>query len=137
MLKRTMSLILSVVFILCFVPLVWPSNTITVSGHTITIQDIDSDWLSATDTTNLTTDQNKHGLYVHSIYFKPAATDDTCLIYVGSTAAGSLTFNPLCADAYDERIKYYPYGPRRQLYLDFSNGTYTAGSTVVIELWKY
>jgi len=114
----------------------WAANTITVSGHTITIQDIDSNWASATDTTNLTADM-RLGLFVSSIYFKPAATNDICLIYDGNSASGTLTFNPKCADAYDERIKYYPPNVRRTLYLDFTNGTYTAGSVVIIELWKY
>ena len=122
--------------LLCVTP-AWSANTITVVGHTITIEDIDSAWASATDTTNLTTDQNLYGLYVHSIEFKPAATDDECIIYSGSSTSGAKTFPQLCADKYDERIKYYPPNVRRHIYLDFTNGTYTANSLIIIELWKY
>lgn len=113
----------------------WAANNVEVSGHTIEISSIDEDFVSSTDT-NLSADQNSGGLYVHSIYFKPAATDDECLIYIGSSSSGILTFNPLCADKYDERIKYFP-PVKNHIYLDFTNGTYTAGSIVIIELWKY
>lgn len=119
----------------CLSP-VWAANNIETHTHTIEISSIDSPWASSTDTTNLTTDQRNYGLYVHSIYFKPGATDDECIIYSGNSTSGVLIFPPLSADAYDERIKYYPPDVRRHLYLDFTNGTYSSGSMVIIELWK-
>ena len=129
--------VLCVMTILLFVPSIYAANSIVVTGHTITISSIDEAWSSATDTTNLTTDQNLYGLYVHSIEFHPAATDDELIVYSGKSTSGSLTFHPVCADKYDERVKYYPSDVRRHLYLDYTNGTYTAGSVIIIELWKY
>jgi len=121
--------------VFCFIAIpAWAANNIEVSGHTIEISSIDSAWVSSTDT-KLSANQRLYGLYIHSIYFKPAATDDECTVYIGSSTAGILSFSFLCADKYDERIKYFPPNVRNHIYIADTDPT--AGSIIVIDLWKY
>ena len=122
------------VFIVCLTGNVWAANNVEACATTIELSSLDSNWLSSTET-KLTADQRKHGLYIFSIEFKPAATDDECIIYVGNSTSGVLTIPWICADKYDERIKYFPPNTRRQIFLDYDNGTYSSGSMVIIELW--
>lgn len=107
------------------------ANTIDQEGLTIRITDIDSDW-SWTDLSPKRGDAN--GVRVASIQFNPAAVNDECFIKEG-TDAGPEMFYALCADAYDQRIKYFN-GQLKRVLLDFSAGTFTAGSSVIIELWE-
>ena len=127
---------LCVFCLMCVAP-VWAANNIEVTddGRTIEISSLDEAWVSSTDTTYLSPNQNANGLYVYSIYFKPAGTDDECTVYSGSSTSGVIIFSFKCADAYDERIMYFPHDVRRHLYLADTDPT--AGSMVIINLWKY
>lgn len=103
------------------------ANTLTPSTSNpdvLEISDIDSDWLWSD-----TFDNND--VRIISIQFSPAAADDICIIKEGSDA-GAPIFDVKCADEYDQRIEYLHKAPRRPV-LDFSAGTYTAGSKIKIE----
>ena len=101
------------------------ANTIVKTGLTIDITDIDEDWLfSAT--------VNDTGLYISSIQFSPIQTGDKCVIKEGG-ATGAIIFDALCADAYDHKIKYF-HGERKQPFLDFGDGSFAAGTRILIEI---
>lgn len=106
------------------------ANTITETGNVITITDIDSDWLWTANFSEFTA----KGVPVISIQFIPGDTDDQCVILNG-TAAASEVFNVVAEDAYDQRIQYY-FGNPLKLFLDFSAGTYSAGSKVIINVGR-
>ncbi|MBW1983368.1 MAG: hypothetical protein JRI53_01505 [Deltaproteobacteria bacterium] len=106
------------------------ANEVTENNLTIEIAGvgagaIDSDWSYADD-------PNDRGLKIMSIQFSPAATGDKCVIKEGDED-GPEIFNPLCADVYDSKIKYF-HGKKKHPFLDFGDGVYTAGAKVVIEL---
>jgi len=107
------------------------ANTVVMNASqtVITISAIDSDWL-ITDTLSK---RHLGGTRVHSIQFNPAAAADKCKVLDGS-ASGSQLFYALCADNTDQRIKYFPEAEILP-FLDFSEGTYTAGSSVVVTLY--
>ena len=102
---------------------------VSADRSTITITGVASDW-----TWTETFPQYPNGIRIHSIFFNPAATDDKCRIedYDDNDI---IHFYSKCADAYDQRIQYYN-GQRCKLVLDYSDGTYTAGSSVTIKLWN-
>lgn len=101
------------------------ANTIVKKGLIIDITDIDSDWLySAT--------VNDTGLFLESIQFDPVQADDECIIKEDGET-GAIIFHAKCADAYDQKIKYF-HGERKHPFLDFSDGTFTAGTRILIEL---
>jgi hypothetical protein len=104
------------------------ANTITETENFITITDIDSDW---TWTANFD-EYTPWGVPVISIQFKPAAADDQCVILNGSDTASEV-FNVTAETAYDQKIQYF-HGTPIKLFLDYSAGTYTAGSIVIINI---
>jgi len=53
-----------------------------------------------------------------------------------ATLLGPEIFNALCADAYDQKIKYF-HGENKKPFLDFAEGVYTAGTRVIIELSEF
>jgi len=101
------------------------ANTITVTNRTIEITAIDSDWLFS-DTID------GPNLILESIQFVPVQTDDKCIIKDGG-ALGATIFEALCADGYDSKIKYFR-GEVRKPFLDFSEGSFAAGTKIIIEL---
>lgn len=134
MLKR---IIILIAWMVLFVTPAMATNNIEVTsdGRTIEISSIDTAWVSSTDTTYLSPDQNDNGLYVYSIYWKPAATDDELTVYSGSSTSGVLLLHFKAADEYDERIMYFPPGLRRHLYI--ADDDPTAGAVIVINLYPY
>ena len=103
--------------------------------RTITIEDIDSDWVW-TDSFP----QFPKGIRIYSIRFHPGATDDLCSIedYDNGEVKHFLS---KCADTYDDRLEYKPHDVRYKLRLDYqdTDGTwtaaYTAGASLTITLW--
>lgn len=101
------------------------ANTVTRTGNVIYITDIDSDW-SWSDTF-----PNYGKILVKSIQFNGAQADDQCVIKE-ATDSGAPLFDVTVEDAYDQRFK--PFGVLLRPVLDYSAGTYTAGSKVIIIL---
>jgi len=112
--------------VLFFNNMVMAANTVSRSGNVITISSIDSDWLWS-DTFPLLAK-----VPVIAIFFKGAAADDACVIKEGS-ASGPAFFDVKVNDSYDQRQGLYG-GAKLRPVLDYSAGTYTAGSTVTIIL---
>jgi hypothetical protein len=104
------------------------ANTITETESMIIITDIDSDWTWSTHFP----DYAAWGVPVVSIQFKPAAADDQCVILNGSATASEV-FNVTAESAYDQKIQYY-FGTPLKLFLDYSEGTFTAGSKIIINI---
>ena len=98
----------------------------TENPETLNISDIDSDWLWSDSFDSIYPD-----VRIISIQFNPGATDDHCVIKEGS-AAGHPIFDVTCENEYDQRIEYKKKKALRPV-LDFSAGTYSAGSTIKIE----
>jgi hypothetical protein len=107
------------------------ANTVTPTTpvYFVQISSIDSDW-DYSDTFASASD----GIYVQSIQFNPAATDDE-LVIKDASDTGAVIMSVKCADAYDQKIKYF-YGAQIKPYLDFDQGTFTAGSSVIIHLGR-
>ena len=103
------------------------SNTIVKTGLTVDITDIDEDWLF-----NTATFLGQTGLFISSIQFDPIQTDDECIIKEGGET-GAIIFRALAANAYDQKIKYF-HGENKHPFLDFGDGTFTAGTRIIIEL---
>lgn len=106
------------------------ANTITVKDLTIEIKGdggaIDADWTFSDDIDDT-------GLYISSIQFTPHATADKCVIKEGG-ATGPVIFEALCADVYDQKIKYF-HGERKHPFLDVSDGVYGGvNAKIIIEL---
>lgn len=104
--------------------------TVTKKGSTIEIKGttgtIDADW-------DFTDSINDGGLFIESIQLVPATVGDQCIIKEGS-ATGPDIFNfPPATALNDPLIKYFN-GTRKRPFLDVSDGTYTAGGKVIIEL---
>ena len=126
--KKCLVLIFSVLFL--FTAPAWGANTVTNGKNTTIISAIDSDW---SFTSRFGKDRHaSEGVRVHAIMFFPAATNDVCVIEDATT--GARIFYAKAADAYDARIVYLN-GVKVRPLLDFSDGTYTAGSTVVF-IWQ-
>ena len=103
-------------------------NTIKYVSPVVEITDIDSDWLYSTATFLGMTSK----LNIISIQFNPGAAGDQCVI-LDTNAAGPAIFDVTSYDVYDQRIKYFPQpNAGFRPFLDFSAGTYTAGSKVII-----
>ncbi len=106
------------------------ANTIKYKGFTIEISDIDSDW-----TWTETVPDALNGIPINFIQYNPIADGDKCAIYEESIADGPRCFY-VKNDGDDDQKRAPYYGTRMKPILDFSAGTYTAGSTVIIQLWK-
>ena len=106
------------------------ANTIVLTDSVISISDIDSDWNWYDTLAAFAT--SKVGVKIQSIHFKPGATDDECIIS-NETIDGAPIFNAKCADVYDDKTRYYD-GKELKPVLDFSDGSYSAGSSVQIIL---
>lgn len=102
------------------------ANTVVRNGNVIEISDIDSDW-SWSDTF-----PQYPQMPVVSIQFNGAAADDQCVIK-NATDTGPALFDVLVVDEYDQRYKLFN-GTLLKPVLDYSAGTYTAGSTVILIL---
>ncbi len=101
------------------------ANEINRVGAVINISDIDSDWLWSY------TFPDYPEIKIQSIQFNPGAVDDHCVIKNGSDT-GPPFFDVTGEDAdYDQRNKPY-HGAKLMPVLDFSDGTYSAGSSVQI-----
>ena len=108
------------------------ANTVKYSGFTIEISEIDSDW-AWTDT--LTDSKFKNGIPINFIQFNPAAANDACTVFEESISSGPRSFYAKCDSASDQKRAYF-HGAKMKPILDFSAGTYTANSTVIIQLSK-
>lgn len=106
------------------------SNTINQSGYTVEISDIDSDW---TWTDTFTDSKYANGIRINYIQFNPAAANDACSIKEGADT-GPQFFRCSAEDANAQKAVNY-YGAIKKPVLDFSAGIFTAGSSVIIELW--
>ena len=107
------------------------ANTIKYSGFTIEISAIDSDW---TWTDTLTDPKFANGVPVNFIQFNPAASNDKCSIKEASDA-GPQSYYVKCTADTDQKRAYF-YGTKLKPVLDFSAGTFTANSTVIVQLSK-
>lgn len=107
------------------------ANTIEQDGLTVYITDIDSDW-SWGELSPKHGDEN--GVRLSSIQFDPVQAADKCIIKEGGVT-GAPFFTPICADVYDQKIKYF-HGQLKKPVLDFSAGVFTANTKVIIELWE-
>lgn len=99
------------------------ANTIIVTGNKVHITDIDSDW-SWSDSYP----QYAYP-YLVSIQFNPAAADDQCIIKEGSDS-GAPFFDVTAIDEYNQKAKMINVYSKPVL--DFSDGTYSAGSSVIL-----
>lgn len=124
MLKKVLFSILVSVFIAA--PL-YAVNTVTLSGSTITISDIDSDFILGT-----TYSWMSGGVKLDSVIFIPGAADDECILRDGSLT-GPIFFRALAVDAYDEKAWTYKDSPKK-VYMEFSDGTYSAGSIIILNI---
>lgn len=106
------------------------ANTINQEGYTVEISSIDSDW---TWTDTFTDARYANGIRINYIQFCPAAADDACSIKEGADT-GPQFFRCSAADANAQKLVNY-HGAMKKPVLDFSAGTFTAGSSVIIELW--
>lgn len=102
------------------------SNTVTLKNRTIEISAIDSDWSWSDNFAD------RDMIPINFIQFNPAAVSDKCVVKEGSDA-GPASFYATCASADDQKRAYY-YGCPMQPVLDFDAGTFTAGSSVIIQL---
>ena len=111
------------------------ANTIKYrnGGTSIEISSIDSDW-SWSDT--LTDAKFANGVQINYIQFNPAAANDVCTIIDGEDVDNDPPgfYSKAITDVEPRRAQYY--GARMKPVLDESAGTYTAGSTVMIQLWR-
>ena len=96
----------------------------------ITVVDGDTDWVWTDTFTNA---KYANGVRLNWIRFHPGATDDICDIEDYNDEAVK-HFYVKCADTYDDRIQYYS-GSKVKLEMDVSDGTYTAGCSLTIQLW--
>jgi len=105
------------VFILMVIPVfVGAVTDVNVEGNVIRITAIDAtDWIWTDNFPNAT-----NGLYIYSIMFSPAATNDECTFRLGSST-GNVLFHSKGASAYDEFIHYFPPGIPYKLYFDSDN----------------
>jgi hypothetical protein len=106
------------------------ANTIKKSGSSyenVEISSIDSDFTAS----DLWSD-NDGLVYVDSIQYNPGAASDKCVI-VDNQDEKPVIFEVTCADANDNRVKYYPRQQRKPE-MTFANGTYSAGSSILITL---
>lgn len=103
------------------------ANTITLGANTVVIEDIDSDWTWSDSINNALS-----GIRVLSIQFNGGAADDQCVIMTDGAATGAVIFDVTVEDTYDQRLKWFN-GVRHKPFLDYSAGTFTAGSKVIIE----
>lgn len=118
---------IAILLTLIFASPLFGANTIVRTGNVIHITDIDSDY-SLTDTFPSYT----NGAAINSIQFNPAAADDQMIVEQGTTS-GAILMDVTCEDAYDQRVKYF-WNQRLLPVIDFSDGTYTAGSSIIIIL---
>lgn len=102
----------------------YAANTVTVTGNVIEITDIDSDW-SWSDSF-----PSHESLPIGAVIFKPGAADDQCVLEEATTSGASF-FDVTASDEYSEKGMNFS-GARLRPVLDFSDGTYSAGSKVII-----
>ena len=107
------------------------ANTINQRGFTVQISDVDSDW-SWRDT--FTDPKYANGIPINFIQFNGVGSSDKCSIKEEDDAGPECFFAQI-SQANDQRRAYYHGTPIKPV-LDFSEGTYTAGSSVTIQLWK-
>ena len=101
-------------------------NKLNRSGNVITIEEIDSDW-SWSDTF-----PNDNEIRLDAIRFHAGAVDDVCIIKEGSDSATAPHLFEYTASVDTlPAIEYY-HGIGHKPVLEFSAGTYTAGSSVTI-----
>lgn len=108
------------------------ANTIKYKGFTVEISSIDSDW---TWTDTLTDAAFTNGVPINFIQFNPGAADDKCTIYEDNITDGPVSFYAKC-DGDDDMKRAYYHGTRMKPILDYSAGTFSTGSTVIIQLSK-
>jgi len=106
------------------------ANTITFANDMIILESLDSDWVW---TTTCTAQKWASGLYVQSIQFIPGATGDRCRFENTAVGGDEIFDSGPCADAYDTKIKYFG-GKLMRPALDYSDGTYSSGSKIIIDL---
>lgn len=79
-------------------------------------------------------DHFANGIPVSSIEFTPGAADDICIFKDGAGAGKPMCFYCKSENLYDQAVLYY-FGAIKELVLDYSGGTYTAGAKAIINLW--
>lgn len=107
------------------------ANTLNLKGFTLEISNIDSDWLW---NETFTHEKYARGLRINFIQFNPTAASDKCVIKEESDE-GPQSFYVTAENANNQKRAYY-YGTPMKPVLDFSAGTFTAGCTVIIQLWR-
>jgi hypothetical protein len=126
--KKLFKLLSIVFFVLLISGIGYSANTIKFLSHTVDITDIDSDWLYSATLTGVVGSR----VHILSIQFNPGAADDQCVI-LDATDAGPAIFDVTSESVYDQRIKYFNQPSNGFMpFLDFSAGTYTAGSKIII-----
>lgn len=133
--KLIKSAILGIILLFA-VPAYATQFTIDVSddGLTVTIGEIDeADALDWTWTDTFADPKYADGIRVNYIRFHPGATNDICVIEDADNADVQ-HFYVKCADSYDDRIQYYN-GSKLKLEFDVSEGTYSTGNFLTIQLW--
>lgn len=109
------------------------ANTVNVKGNIIEISNIDSDWIWSTDFTTAINPDYAYGVRTIAIIFIPGATDDKLSIKWASATGPELFPSTKCMDEYDPKQINYA-GERMKLFLDYSDGMFSAGSKVIIIL---
>ena len=95
----------------------YAANTVTTNGKIVEVSAIDSDW-------------NPQASYkIVSITFVPGAVSDACVIKNGSATAATV-FHAISGDG-EPRVAYF-MGETLVPFLDFSDGTFSAGAKVII-----
>ena len=101
--------------------------TVTTGPHGITIL---FDWSTPLEYN----DEAPSGLAIESLTFKPAATDDICIVREGGIAGGRQILNEKAKDIYDSKTKYFNTEKGGKLYKPYIVGAEcTTGATLIIE----
>jgi hypothetical protein len=107
------------------------ANTIKSDGEGITISNIDSDW-KWTDNYSYNPSYRDKGIPVISIQFRPGAVGDKCVFKI-RRAKGVKIVTLEAKNDDDDIIKYW-FGVPLRLFMDYSEGTFSAGSEVMISI---
>ena len=107
------------------------ANTVNYKGFTVEISSIDSDW----SWREIMSDSRyANGVPINFIQFNAGAANDVCSIKEESESGPEIAYFKAFVNAEPRRAYYF--GTFLKPFLDFSAGTYSAGSTVIIQLWK-
>ena len=120
------------------------SNTTKITGNFLQIKGLDADWSVVGD---MDASFDKTGIKVKSITFHPSATGDAMIIkeadpglvstagVIATTLTAPVLFQVICADVYDQRVKYFGNGGKwMRPFIDISDCVFTTAATCRVEM---